>query len=356
MKIMKKIVKILILIISFMVLLSSFFLGSFFVGKAGGQKDTLWGVDFSQSHAEYLKLNWKEVYSAIINDLGVKNIKLHTNWDWVAGKKGEYYFDDIDWQIKQAEQNNVNIIYVVGLKTGRWPECHAPGWTQDMPEDQQKAEVLKYITEVVGRYKDSKAIVNWQVENEPLFKFGECPSWYYKNDKFLKEEVRLVKSLDPSRQVIVSDSGELSMWLNASKIGDIVGTTMYRRAWVNISSFGFSFSNPGFYGAYPIPPFFYSAKALIVKILSGKKVICVELQAEPWTSKPIRDASLQEQLKSMNLGMFKKNVEYAKQTGLDTFYFWGAEWWYWMKEKQNSPEIWEEAKTLFVNPVLAPSY
>ena len=39
-------------------------------------------------------------------------------------------------------------------------------------------------------------------------------------------------------------------------------------------------------------------------------------------------------------------VDYAKRTGQDTFYLWGAEWWYWMKVKHNQPEIWEEAKKL----------
>ena len=33
---------------------------------------------------------------------------------------------------------------------------------------------------------------------------------------------------------------------------------------------------------------------------------------------------------------------------LKEFYLWGAEWWYWMKEKQNKPEIWDEAKKLFI--------
>ena len=36
-----------------------------------------------------------------------------------------------------------------------------------------------------------------------------------------------------------------------------------------------------------------------------------------------------------------------KKTGLDTFYLWGVEWWYWMKTAQNQPAIWTEAKTLF---------
>jgi len=49
----------------------------------------------------------------------------------------------------------------------------------------------------------------------------------------------------------------------------------------------------------------------------------------------------------MNLERFKQNIEFAKRTGLDKFYLWGAEWWYWLKEKQNQPEIWNEAKLLF---------
>ena len=97
------------------------------------------------------------------------------------------------------------------------------------------------MTEVVERYKDSKAIAYWQVENEPLFKFGLCPSWYYQNDDFLKKEVALVKSLDPSRKIIISDSGEQSTWFSAAKVGDIVGITMYRDVWAHVTdTFGFN--------------------------------------------------------------------------------------------------------------------
>ena len=49
----------------------------------------------------------------------------------------------------------------------------------------------------------------------------------------------------------------------------------------------------------------------------------------------------------MNPKIFGQNVEYAKQTGLNKFYFWGVEWWYWMKTVQGQPEIWNEAKALF---------
>jgi hypothetical protein len=313
----------------------------FFIGKAE-VKNITWGVDFSQSHTEYLKLNWKEVYSAIIKDLGVKNLKLHTNWDWVEGIKDNFFFKDIDWQIKQAEDNNVKIIYVLGMKTGRWPECHIPKWAENLSEDQQKAELLKYIEKVVLRYKGSKTIAYWQVENEPLFKFGVCPAWYYKNDEFLKQEVALVKSLDPTRQIIISDSGEQSSWFGAAKVGDIVGVTMYRNAWAHVTdSLGF---NMKFVLLNSIT---YMRKSEIIKKIFGKNVICIELQTEPWTSKPIMKSTLEEQEKSMNLDVFKENIEFAKQTGIDKFYLWGVEWWYQMKTEYNKPEIWNEAKQLF---------
>lgn len=338
---MRKIFKTFIFIILIILAILAIIFCYFFVGKAPVSKNITWGVDFSQMQAESLGLNWKETYSAIIDDLGAKNIKLHTQWDWVEGKKDNYYFDDIDWQLDQAKTKGVKVIYVLGMKSGRWPECHIPTWVNGLSEQQQKDATLSYIKEVVQRYKDNDAIINWQVENEPFFDFGKCPSWYYNDDSFLKQEVNLVKSLDPSRQVIISDSGEYSMWFGAAKIGDIIGITMYREAWIHITN------SLGFYFHYLFSPVYYSRKALLIKKIFGKDVICIELQAEPWVSKPFYNVSLDEQSKTMNPELFEKNIEYAKETGLDKFYFWGVEWWYWMKIKQGSPEIWQEAQKLF---------
>lgn len=340
---MPKFLKVILIFLALIILAAAIVVAYFFVGKAQVQSDITWGVDFSQSHAEYLKLNWKEAYLAIIDDLGVKDIKLHTNWSWIEIKKDNYFFDDVDWQIKQAEEKDVKIIYVVGAKTGHWPECHIPDWAANLSKEEQQAQILKYVKEVVSRYKDSKAVAYWQIENEPLFPFGECPSWYYKDKDFLKKEVALVRSLDPGKQIIISDSGEQSMWFGVAQVGDIVGITMYRSVWTNVGnllSFGID---------YFFSPVTYARKADIIKMFFDKKVICIELQAEPWVGEPLMEASLPSQLVSMNLERFKKNVEYAKETGLDRFYFWGVEWWYQMKTQYDRPEIWNEAKTLFVN-------
>ncbi|MBU2539622.1 cellulase family glycosylhydrolase [Patescibacteria group bacterium] len=324
------------MIVSISIFLFIVFVVYFFLGRGPQQKEILWGVNFSQMHTENLKLDWKKAYSALIEDLGVKNLKLVISWDWINGKKEDYYFDDVDWQIKEAEKHNVKIIMVIGMKTGRWPECHIPDWASSLSKEEREQEILKYLEKIVQRYKNSLSVISWQVENEPFFPFGECPKV---DINFLKKEVVLVKSLDSKKPIIISDTGEFSFWLKPAKIGDIVGTTMYKNVWSK---------ELGIYFHAPFPPLYYWWRAKLINMLFGKEVQCVELQAEPWGPVLLYSLSLKEQTKTMDLEKFKYNIEFAKKTGLDTFYLWGAEWWYWLKDKQNQPEIWNEAKKLFL--------
>ncbi len=325
----KKTIEMILLIILgiFLILVAYLFLG--FSKKV----DVFWGVNFSQKQAQVLGLDWKEAYASILDDLGARKLKVGTYWDYIEWKKGEYSFDELDWQVQEAEKRNAKIILVIGRKTPGWPECHVPEWAKSLDEEKQQEEILKYIERIVLRYKDSKALRYWQVENEPFFPFGQC-AW--RDDKFLQKEIDLVKSLD-SRKIIISESGEFPLWFKAAKYGDIVGTTMYRKVW---------FGEIKSYVVYPFTATFYRRKASLVKALFGKEVIGVELQAEPWGPKLIYDSTIEEQEKSMDLERFKKNITFAQKVGFSENYFWGAEWWYWMKE-QGKPEIWEYAKTLF---------
>lgn len=324
-----------ILLILLILLLILF--GYLFIGKEPPRaKEIKWGVTFSQKHAIDLGLDWKEVYLAMLDDLKVKNLRLIAYWDLIESEEGSYYFEDLDWQIKEAEAREANITLVMGIRVPRWPECHIPVWAQNLEKSQQQKRILGMLEEIVLRYKDSPAISYWQVENEPFFPFGTCP---WSDIKFLKKEINYVKSLDPlKRPIVETESGEWSPWVLAGKYGDIVGTTMYKKVF---------FSQLKTYLEYPLPPLFYWRKAQIVKRLFGKEVICIELQAEPWGPRLLYDLPIEEQKKTMNLEQFRYNIEFAKKTGLKEFSLWGAEWWYWMKEVQGQPEIWEEAKKLF---------
>jgi len=315
--------------------LAIIFIGYFFIGFAFPAKNISWGVNFSIKQTDFLKIDSRETYLSILDDLKAKNVKISVYWDLIEKEKGKYDFDELDWQIKEAEKRNINVILAIGMKVPRWPECHLPQWVRDLDKYGQQQEIIDMLRVVVSRYKDSPSLTAWQVENEALLRFGACP-WY--DEDFLRREIAFVKINDASHPVITTDSGELSFWFRSSLSGaDIVGVTTYRKIWQQ---------NVRMYLSYILPPVFYNRRAELVKGLFNKDVMGTELQAEPWCANSIMNSSLKEQAKTMDLKQFKKNVEFAKSTGIDTFYFWGAEWWYYMKKVNNDSEIWDEARKI----------
>ena len=194
---------------------------------------------------------------------------------------------------------------------------------------------MPLIEEIVFRYKDEEAIVAWQIENEVFLNFGKCP---WKDIDFFEKEIETIKAIDKKRPVIITESGELSFWIASSKTkGDILGVTTYKTIWQ---------SDIKKYISYFLPPIFYERRANLVKILFDKEVIGVELQAEPWCVNSIMNSSLEEQAKTMNLEQFRKNVDFAKRTGIKEFYFWGGEWWYYMLTTYGDDKIWNEVKEM----------
>jgi Glycosyl hydrolase family 10 len=312
-----------------------------FVPTSEANDDMTWGVTYSPSQATYLNLDPKEVYRSIISELGAKHIKLHVNWNAIEKNNDQFYFKDLDYYVRYANRNNVELILVVGMKTGRWPECHTPNWMKRVAPEKRDDEILEYLTTIVERYKRVPALKYWHIENEPFYKFGTCPNWYYEYDtSLLESEIKLLKELDPSRKIIVSEPGELSDWTKAAQLADIVGITMYRSNWSSTTE-TFGDSTYAF-----LPPSFYQTKATFINSVYQKTVMSIELQSEPWPTVPLRDASLSEQAQTMNPEFFRESIDLATQSGITTYYFWGAEWWYWMKTKHNQPAIWNQAKTL----------
>jgi len=286
----------------------------------------------------------------LLDDLGAKKLKVAAHWDLIEPEEGNFQFEDLDWQIREAEKRGAKILLAIGMKTPRWPECHIPEFAKSLKKEEQQEKILKMLEKVVLKYRDSEAIEYWQVENEPFFPFGECP-WVDK--EFLQKEIDVVKSLDlKTRPIVITDTGEFSLWITAAKMGDRAGTTLYRKVWFTVPHFLKKKSEKlqqigGFYLSYFYPPSFYWKRAQIIKKLFGKEVMVVELQAEPWGPTLLYDSPLKEQEKSMNLEQFQKNIEFAKKTGLKEFYLWGSEWWFWRKEIQQQPDIWNEARKLF---------
>jgi hypothetical protein len=297
-----------------------------------------YGMSFNTMYARELGLDWKETYDAIIDDLGVRKFRLAAHWPMVEPARNIYNFEELDYQINRAEEVGAEVILAVGRRLPRGPECHEPGWVQELSQSQQDSAQLQMVEQVVERYKDSPAVVTWQVENEPfleVFAYEHCGEH---NVALLEKEIALVKKLDPSRPVLLTDSGNLGTWSGAYSRGDMFGTSVYVHFW-----------NPEL-GQFRtvLPPWAYRIKDNVMGVIYGDKpTILVELSAEPWLLEPIVDVPLETQFTRMNLEKFEDILLYAEQTRFEQQYLWGAEWWYWLKV-QDEPEMWERGKQLFV--------
>ncbi|EKE16481.1 MAG: hypothetical protein ACD_11C00006G0004 [uncultured bacterium] len=292
------------------------------------------GVTFSTRYAEDIGLNWKEAYLAILDDLKVKNIRLVAYWDLIEKEKGKFDFSDLDWQLSEAKKRNVKVVLAIGQKVPRWPECFVPQWANG-DDNKRKESLIKFLETIVARYKNDNMVDIWQVENEPFLKFGICPSL---DTDLLDREIATVRKIDPDRGVMLTDSGELSIWYRAAKRGDYFGTTMYRDVYTE--KYG--------YWKYPVGPNFFKLKKAFIGLFADQKnVSVIELQGEPWLAGWTIGFPLEEQFKSMNAQKLKDNIEFARKTGIKDIYVWGVEWWYWLKSTQNKAEVWDQAKVLY---------
>jgi len=298
-----------------------------------------WGLTFSEKFSSQLGLDWRENYRAIIDELRPSKLRLIAYWDDIEPQEGQFDFTDLDWQVALARERNIPIVMTVGMKTLRWPECHIPAWA--VFERDPSFALPDYIRGVVLHYKNESGIVMWQVENEPYLAFGNCPA---RPDGFLEDEIALVKSLDPSRQILVTDSGEVGEWVRVARQGDIFGTSIYRKIYPR-----FGGSITGVF-QYPIAPEFFRVKERFVRWIDSipdKKFIVHELQAEPWSHLSLNETLYQEQLQLFSPAYFRDTIDYAEQAGFDEYYLWGAEWWYWMKEKHGNSAYWDIARDMF---------
>lgn len=325
---------ILIPILAFLVILIS--VAAFlFVGGAEPSDNITWGATFGHSRAEELGLDWQETYLALLDDVQLRNFRIPVYWDELEPSKGEFRFDAWDWQLDRLSERGGKAFLAVGMKLPRWPECRMPEWAEGLSIEKRNREQLRMMREVVERYSDHEAVWGWQIENEPFLTFGDCPESSIE-EAFLDEQIELVRSLDPDSQIIITDTGEHSFWWRSPPKADVFASTLFRvihHPWLG-------------FVRYKYPPVMYHRKAQWVQWRHPDvRVMIGELQAEPWvTSQPLTDHSLEDQYETMNPDMFAETFDYAKRTGLNEFYLWGAEWWYWAKTEAGDDRIWEIAK------------
>lgn len=298
-----------------------------------------YGVSFSKLHSAELDLPWKKVLDSLFDDLKVKRFRFSAHWTEVEPERGKYNFEELDYAMSRAREKDASVVLAVGRRLPGWPECHEPEWYKKLDAAEKRSVLFEYLTSVVNRYKDSGTIAYWQVENEPYLRFFGQDACGAFDPALLREEIALVRRLDPSGKILITDSGEFGGWNGAYRAGDAFGSTMYLYVW----------SKKLGPIHYPLPAAFFRIRQNVSRLLFGNKpVLLAELGSEPWLIHPIREVSIEVQRERMGIEKFNDVLSFAAKSAFGEQYLWGAEWWYYMKEK-GYPEYWNRAKKLFDN-------
>lgn len=331
--------KMLALTIAIVILITGVFYGiaEWYIHKHNSEPLVI-GTSFVQDYAESFGLDSNETLEAIFKDLGVRQIRLVSYWKEIEPTPGIYDFSRLDEQFSLANKYGAKVSLAIGLRQPRWPECHEPKWINIDPKNREawEPQLFKYMKAVVDRYKSNPALSTYELENEFFMEiFGECKD--FTRERLVKE-FQMLKQWDTKHPIIISRSNN---WVGIPVRGptpDRFAISVYKRVW--------DAAITKRYFEYPLPPWFYAALAGSEELWSGKDMIIHELQAEPWgpNFKPIQEISVEEQYKSMSPDRLKARIEYGKDTGMRTIDLWGAEWWYWLKVKQNDPSVWNVVK------------
>ena len=128
----KKWVKVLSVIM--LVLLVFSVVAIFFLAQKPEPESIKYGMSFNTLYARELGLDWRATYDAIIDELGVRHFRLAAHWPMVESVIDVYNFEELDYQIEQAEEVGATVIFAVGRRLPRWPECHIPEWATELSQ------------------------------------------------------------------------------------------------------------------------------------------------------------------------------------------------------------------------------
>src|SRR3990172_402270 len=75
-----------------------------------GEKDADLGATFSTVYADDLAIDWREAYTAMLEDLGVRRLRLPAYWSRIEPEPGVFDFSELDWQLEQADRRGAKVI------------------------------------------------------------------------------------------------------------------------------------------------------------------------------------------------------------------------------------------------------
>ena len=313
----------------------------------------IYGVDFSCRQAVWLGEDCHAAYTAILEQLDVRHVRLSAYWDEIEPRPGVYDFSTLDWQIDEAAQHGVAVTLTVGIKGQRAPEFYLPDWVRagrPIPDGGSPADnpaiaaaALDFVRATVAHEAGRPEIEVWQVENEPYVHFWHTAHDWSLPEWFVDEEAQVVRAGDSEhRPLLITHASWFrtdGTWKQVLKTADIVGEAVYSRR-----------QRGPFAGIYLYPfrigPLTPDLPGQERTARSEHKALWIsELQGEPFEA-PWVDVRAPNAgpFPSMTPALLQANLTLASRSGAERAFLWGAEWWYYRLTVDHDPSFWQVAQ------------
>ena len=343
--------------------------------------DPRFGINYSCNQAEYLlledpakgaggyvrddrpgRVEWcADTLNTLLSGLGARYVRISVEWSQVEPAEGVYDFSLIDALLAVAKANGAKVLLSIGLKGQRHPEYYLPEWVVSKSAAQNprgladgaeisrdpvvREEALAMITATVRHLWGSADVIDaWLADNEPYLASPRAHDWTIGRD-FVREEAATISRLDMrDRPVVINHAEHFSFdrrWRWTLEDADIAGTSIYPFRNYEIAGVGFVVP---ILELGPWAPN-YAARAKEAHA-AGKQFWITELQAEPWADPDIRLFSPKDPAADLTPETFGKNIAYARRSGADRVYLWGAEWWLYQREHFGDQRWWNLARAV----------
>jgi len=313
------------------------------------------GISFSPRRAEALGLDYRSAFRRL-EAMHFRVIRLSAYWNQID----QDGYDQLDWLMQEAARSKQPIALTVGMKGLGWPEFYIPASIdstsvrdgQDIAGDATIADAtMTFVENTVFRYRDNRALIAWQVENEPFNRAGPHRLWI--DAAFLANEIATVRRLDEHQRPLIvnafshfnllfdqasarhpfdvrellgfqADSAERDSLAVLHK-GDILGLDVY-------TAIGYRFlgQNRLSRADSDWPDRLGSLHGLAAS--QGKQAWITEAQAEPWEAS--KDTYTNP--KSTSPAAIRSIFNNLADSGYGTVLLWGSEYWLWRADHGDS--------------------
>jgi len=141
----------------------------------------------------------------MVKDLGLKWVRVHTEWRQVEPRRGEFHWEKYDTAVDDLHKAGINILYQVsGIPQWASDEARVsferkPGKMKTVDPEPRIPDFVQFIVTLVKRYKDK--VHYWQILNETNARKNEIKPAQFA--AIMKAVYAKAKEVDPTCKIVL---------------------------------------------------------------------------------------------------------------------------------------------------------